>query len=53
MPPGTSISAGSPESERLAANVACVYRELSGPGAAPAGGPALFGCMAELHADRG
>ena len=45
--------AGWPESERLAANVACVYRELSGPGAAPAGGPALFGCMAELHTDRG
>jgi cyclase len=44
------VFGGWPEAERLAANVACVYRELSGPDAAPAGGPALFGCMADLHA---
>jgi cyclase len=39
-----------PESERLAVNVATVYRELD-PGP-PAAGPELFGCMAELFRRR-
>lgn len=37
-----------PESERLAANVGEVYRELAPDSPAPAG-PAIFGAMADLH----
>lgn len=38
-----------PESERLAINVVSVYRELDASPSPPPDGPALFGCMAELH----
>jgi len=41
-----------PESERLAVNVAAVYRELAPAGGAQPGGPAMFGCMAELQTHR-
>ena len=41
------IFAGWPEAERLAANVAAVYRELA-PDSLPPSGPELFGCMAAL-----
>lgn len=37
-----------PESERLAANVQEIYRELA-PDSAPLSGPAVFGAMADLH----
>jgi glyoxylase-like metal-dependent hydrolase (beta-lactamase superfamily II) len=39
-----------PEAERLAVNVATVYRELDPLGADPPTGAAQFGCMAELAA---
>ena len=41
-----------PESERLAVNVAAVYRELDPAADAPPSGPAMFGCMAELQTHR-
>jgi cyclase len=43
--------AGWPEAERLAANVATIYREL-GPESTPLTGPAMFGCMADFRAHR-
>ena len=39
-----------PESERLAVNVAAVYRELDSVAGPPPSGPAMFGCMAGLRA---
>jgi cyclase len=41
--------AGLPESERLALNVAVVYRELDLDPGPPPPAPALFSCMAELR----
>jgi cyclase len=41
---------GWPEAERLAVNVATVYRELDPTAVDPPTGPELFGCMAELAA---
>ena len=39
-----------PEAERLAANVATLYRELDPEPSSPVSGPAMFGCMAALRA---
>jgi cyclase len=41
-----------PQSERLAVNVAAVYRELAPTAGAQPGGPAMFGCLAELQTHR-
>jgi glyoxylase-like metal-dependent hydrolase (beta-lactamase superfamily II) len=38
-----------PEAERLAANVATIYRELSSSPTPPTPGPVMFGCMASLR----
>lgn len=39
-----------PEAERIAVNVATIYRGLAGDGATALAGPELFGCMADLFA---
>jgi glyoxylase-like metal-dependent hydrolase (beta-lactamase superfamily II) len=44
------LFAGLPESERLALNLAAVYRELDPEPGPPPDGPALFGCMADFRA---